>query len=168
MSNGNYPTSKDKVELYLDFYRDFIALFNTRRNFEWKVNLSLWAAIALLAGGGLRKDVADLKINGYVFVGIHVALWLLYTFLWTAGVQGANRLDRRRGFAYKDAVEDFLAGRNPGLPVPKRPQEGRSSLRPSFAYGLGALFFWSPVFQILITLGLLAINVLIYWDMLQF
>jgi len=148
-------TDEQKMSYYLELYKQLWHSFDARRAYQWKFNFGLWAAIAILIGQVIKGDVAAcFRMSGWWWLGIHVALFLVYLF-WCSGIHSANDRDRDYAYGYKDAIESALAGSAlPSVGMPKR-------------RWVRCLFAWSPLTSLAITGGLLSLSITAFWERLQ-
>ncbi len=151
-------SAKEKRDYYLEFSRSARQRFDTRRTYEWKLNLALWAAIAIFAVKPLNSVLGDTKaiiklttFQSWVFLGIHAGILLVYTFLWSSQLHKRNQRDRLLAMKYHKAVEKFVRGE--GLPEVDDPSYSCWK----------ALCNWAALTQILVTAGLLALDILFHW-----
>jgi len=90
------------------------AAVDSRRGYEWRVNFSLWAALALTAYYG-RTDL-DLRISSMCWkVTLGLFIIALYA-LFQQKVHVAHETDKRFKHYYLDRAEGKEKPRNPELP----------------------------------------------------
>lgn len=113
--------------------------FDTRRTYEWKANLSLWAALGGFAIVFLKGDTIPLpRVWKMVVICILVAIDLVYFFIWSPGLFQRNRADQDVAHIYWRE-----AARLARLSEPPPPKISSS-----------AFLNWSHASQMLITLFL--------------
>ena len=143
-------TDRDKLDYYIELYKELWRSFDARRGYEWKFNLAFWAALSVLAGQGLKGDFqVSLSFSGWIVFGAHLFLLALY-LVWTLGVHSVNDRDREYAWGYKNAIEAFLRG-EPLTPVAKPKRKW-----------FGCLWSYSPITSIGITVVLLALSLLVF------
>lgn len=77
--------------------------FNLRRDFEFKVTLSLWTALALaIAGLAKASELQTIPMLG--MIPICVAVFVLHT-LWCWGIGQAQNGERRIAFGYERTLQ---------------------------------------------------------------
>jgi len=154
-----------------DEKRDFDAVYairsaawnssDKRSEFEWRVALGLWTAMAAMIG--ILLSGKDVKIDSPVKLGgtILVALLVFLHASFTHGIQEANRYDRDLADHYDDFLEtQFFLPSFPALITPawQALKERREARR-----GTTLLTNYSHRFQSCVTLlfGLCLIGVLV-------
>ncbi len=138
-----------EVDCYLEFYRQSMQAYYARAAYEWKFNFALWAGVAILVGFRMKGEIHS-EINNWVFAAVHFAVFVLYTFLWSAKLHARNQEDRACARAYKQALEVFITGKVAKL---------QEVTPPPRTVRLEGLANYSAATQVLITGGLLGLNV---------
>lgn len=114
--------------------------FNLRRDFEFKVTLSLWGALTL-AIAGVAQTPKPLNISILGMVPICVSVIALHT-LWCWGIGQAQNGERRIAFGYEKTLQEI--SRTSFDEITKKQL---TSLQKS----MGLLKCWSYVFQLGVT-----------------
>ncbi len=152
---------RDKMDCYIELYKLRRAGFDKRRDFEWKLSLGLWAAIAILASKAISVDHEKLagSINGLGFLAGHVLIFYMYAFSWSKWLHSANEFDKEYFYSYKDALEEYVNSTEPAPVLSPIEMPTKKVLRP--------LLQPASMTQIVITAVLLIFNVLIFWPLLS-
>ena len=86
-------TAKDRVAALTKLAESWWKEFDTRRTYEWKVNFTLWAALAAFAGL-LLKGEAHFALTLAILLAIPILLInVVYVLWWTQGMHARNRID---------------------------------------------------------------------------
>ena len=51
-------TEKEKVDVYMKLFKEYLNRFDLRRSYEWKFNIALWTSILVWIGILLREEIA--------------------------------------------------------------------------------------------------------------
>jgi len=108
MVDKNDPTAglsfQDRFEAYLKLADFYIARFDGRREYEWKVTLGFWAAI-LGSAATFRELAGKLELGDllYIAIAIFFAHWL-----WLWSVWRAHRFDKNVAFAFSREAAKLL------------------------------------------------------------
>lgn len=116
-------------------------LFNTRRSYEWKISLGLWAAI--LGSVTVFKGHSIPMIVG-ILIGVIVIS--VHTFLWLKPLWEKNKGDQGRAFHYVDEAVSVLI--DPSHKVTEYEKKH---------YRFWEFLDWSVSFQITVTILLLVL-----------
>ena len=145
-------TEKEKVDCYMEFFKEYLKRFDGRRIFEWKFNIAFWTAILLFAGLMLKGVIKPEALPSFevIFKG-HVFVFAIYVFLWSGCLHRANAYDKSYGFEYKKAVEEFILNDSVTLVKVEEPKKKY----------FGPLLRWAPLSEIMITVLLLIFSLLI-------
>lgn len=119
--------------------------WDSRRTYEWKLSLGLWALLAA-AIYGFRVET----IPGWIFVlGMIAYLWWIKNLWWS------NYIDRQLMRAYRDHARSLLAAHHIKYEYKfKRDLVSWVADRPNLNSYIGFLFDWSAQFQLTITFTL--------------
>jgi hypothetical protein len=134
----------EKTQAFLELYKLQWDRYDKRRDFEWKVTLGLWTGIAVITGflaGKVQVTVLHLVI--------YIAIWVVYTFCWSAGSWQKNEEDKEYALVYLRKAEQLL----------NHIKDERTFSKPNY---WGFLKNWSRRSQILAT----ALFLLISWYVL--
>jgi hypothetical protein len=104
-----YMQDEIKMNCYLKLAEIRWGQFNKRRDFEWKVNFGLWAALGFIIGLGLKGDYTSPPINVVgqgAFILMHSLILIAY-LIYIHGLNFANQNDRRAAFECQDRAESF-------------------------------------------------------------
>ena len=148
----------DEIKIYMAFHQQSLKSFYERRIFEWKFNFVYWTPLAIIIGFGIRGNIINNPFSGrhsLLFIS-HSAMFLLY-FFWTIFLSGANKIDKKWAFKYKDAIIHKLL--NPNVKIP----EVESYRAVNLKIALSTLKDWSPMIPMLITITLLAFSMYVFW-----
>ena len=146
MCDSPQMSRKEQADCYVELYKEARRSFDTRRQYEWKLNMAWWGAIALIGVYGLKGEIkADGGSWGWILAA-HIAVGTVYVF-WTVGLQGANIIDTGMGHSFRDTIQRCAAEDTPPqfIPRPKRKV-------------LGVFWGWSAWGQIFITALLLVFS----------
>jgi len=98
-----------------------IGQFNSRRQYEWKVTIGLWALIAAFVAF-LRTQ--NPQFDQFLILGIIV--WILYSFFWLRGVWVGNQDDKNWANHYLKEAEKIF---NNTDHIPQTGKLGRKRLK---------------------------------------
>jgi hypothetical protein len=128
-NNAHLPVQSDinKVDQYTKLAEFYIARFDGRREFEWKVTLGLWGAIlgsiAILGDTITQLPVWVLCIFAALVIFGHL-LWLHYNWR-------ANRIDKDQAFIISRKAAERL-----GIELPPWEQKTVLRMAPAMAFQL--------------------------------
>ena len=94
---------EEKLKTYIELYKVKLERFDKRRNFEWKVTIGLWTGLSVLTGFLAGK--IQLSLFHLVF---YIAVWGIFTFVWTRGSWCANEKDMQYAHVYRNHVENLI------------------------------------------------------------
>ncbi len=154
MGNGGKTelTSKEKADLLIKLAASEFWSHDTRRQYEWKVNLALWPALALYSGFMLKGEVALPvgSVGKWVVYGLLTAIFGVYVWPWSWGVQRRNKENIHWEMYYLGLADDQLG---------VAPKEG-SDLKPRKWEDRPFWKSWSHMSQIFFTFLLTVIAIL--------
>lgn len=83
---------------------------DTRRSYEWKVNLALWPGLALFAALQIKGETTlSLKLPSIIILSLLlIAIAYIYSTKWSAGLREGNRRDKIREETYLRLVDQEL------------------------------------------------------------
>src|SRR2546427_728943 len=101
---------KDRLDAILKLADASWLSMDRRREFEWKVSFGLWTALAAFSGFMLRKEISLTDRPQYIWgLGSLLSLiFILYVFLWLAGLSVRHKKDRRRAEEYWMMADEAL------------------------------------------------------------
>jgi hypothetical protein len=134
----------ERVDVLLQLAKAAWDEMDKRREYEWRVNLALWPALAILAGFVLRGEfVPDAAAKWTVIAGL-VSIAIVYVYPWSVGLHNRNSTNRRAAAVYWHLAEQCI-GSDTDYHKPTK----KKSL----------LLDWARVTQVVITLILVVITV---------
>lgn len=133
---------KERAETLLSLANSCWTEFDTRRSYEWKVSLGLWASLGLITGFLFQEDI---KVSAWYLVPIAV-IFVSYV-IFQYGIYKSNRQDQEKRFFYILTEIHPLIGLTENDLFKGKP---RASFR-------DFIFRWSHLSQILVTTALLVI-----------
>ncbi len=99
--------NQDKSALYLELSKVRFTQFNKRRDFEFKLNISVWTVLAIIIGflyqHGTPGDVGTKEI---IVVSGLVGVFILYAF-WMFYIHKENQTDKSLAFLSAERAERF-------------------------------------------------------------
>jgi hypothetical protein len=101
---------KHGFDAFLDMSKHHRERFNTRRSYEWKVNLALWAGLGVFGGTVARADVNLTLFQQCCIIVILLFVAMVYTLSWSRGVSESNDHDSRLGEAFAREAEVLACG----------------------------------------------------------
>lgn len=119
--------------------------FDTRRSYEWKLNLAMWAGLGTLAGFSIKEK---LILSNYALIPL-VVLFLTYVCIWTPSLRKRNWIDQQRAQFWWNKVAAQLV-----VQIPKEYLSMGSLKYRSCRWW--ALLSWSHGTQIIITFFFIA------------
>ena len=146
-------TEKDKIDIYMELFKEYLNRFDLRRSYEWKFNIALWTSILIWIGISLREDIAiescGQKLMASMLASVHLIIFFVFSFLWSGFLHKSNKYDKDFAFEYKKAIDLYMSS-------PREYVFGKIA-EPNKLYWK-ALINWSPLSQIMITGILLFIS----------
>ena len=130
----------DRAKLALECMKQSWDNFERRRNYEWKLSLGVWTAIAAFAGLAFEHDRTDACAHPLWVLGVCVLIAVVH-FSSLFYIMRANNTDKNIAIEYRRYVTSAIA---PNLNVPNEPIPKHNGL-------------WSPILQTLITILLLVV-----------
>ena len=97
---------KNAADVLLKLKGSAFNAFESRRSYEWKVNLAIWTALAVLAGFALRGQVTRTPRAGLIIAGL-LGVVVLHAFF-LIQVQIGHRADRKSEHQYENAINELL------------------------------------------------------------
>ena len=100
-------TTKEKIDALIEISKLHRQRFDARRSYEWKVNLALWPALAVVVAA-IAVGKCDQVLNRLTLLsglGVLICIFLVYTFVWTRGLSARNAEDRRKAWAFSHEAE---------------------------------------------------------------
>jgi hypothetical protein len=73
--------------------------YDTRRQYEWKVNFALWAGFGIIAGFSIKENFELEK-----WVWIIIAVVFCVYIVWQVGLRNSNRLDQSKRHFYDEKI----------------------------------------------------------------
>ncbi|MCK6479439.1 MAG: hypothetical protein L6R43_04605 [Planctomycetes bacterium] len=148
------PTTADeerRFQRYIEVSRIYFQHFDTRRAYEWKITLGLWATILLITKGIMdNRDWPGAKAVAAFLPYCYLAVLVVYGWIWSLHMYKANRYDKDRANYYLDRARDLTP------PIPedsdveaayRGPRKGPTAT--------DLLMAWTHLFQFLVTLFLM-------------
>src|SRR5947199_4863876 len=99
---------KDKVELLLKLAEVSWRDYHERRSIEWKTNFALWLALGTFGGFMFQHPTVLPSWIAFLTSFLLGCIFLVYTFLWRAGIQNGNRMDLDAAHHYWIQVDNEL------------------------------------------------------------
>lgn len=150
------PNDRYRLESMESIRKANYEKFNSRRNYEWKLSLSIWTAQSLFIVGLIQPVKADYIFpfgdSAWIFgIIAGIALCLTHAY-WSNEVSKRNSFDIRMGDAYLLEMEKLV-----GLSIMENAIRNNKEISP-----LSGVLNWSHFSQVLITvlLSILAIIIL--------
>jgi hypothetical protein len=95
---------KDKVDAYINLYKQQMDRFGQTRDIEWKGNFGIWG---LLAGAIYLAAKEHVRIALWVAICILAALWLVH-LMWLLAVHASEHDDKERWNRYRSKALDIM------------------------------------------------------------
>ena len=143
-------TDKDRAYLLLEISKMHRERFNTRRSYQWKVNLALWSALGLLSGTIASKGITlPIAPIGWALGGVIVALVLASYVYWQGRLAWHNANDRTQAKNVLTQCEGIVEAKTNGYDTSETEVDSKRK-------GWKFRFDYSHFFQTVITAALLA------------
>jgi hypothetical protein len=161
---------KEIADVFIAIGQDYTKRYAARIDYQWKINLGLWAGLIAALVGDIRHKT---HLGGWLVI-LSLAIFFVVFIRWTYFVQHAHRRNNQEAERLFDMAESLVAR---GLPYGQcvaedgEHKDGELSANGVRYYPPGSvrrrihgrsIIFtsWSPVFECLVTGGLVVLNVL--------
>ncbi len=149
------PLVKEKIDSLFRLEECSWKEYDRRRTYEWQINFSLWAGLAILIGFSV-KEKFKLPCSPYLSIIVFSILALIYIYF-QFGLFNSNRKDQGKRIHYIKQIHSLL-----DLPLPegfnKKPWPSTKCIFTN----------WSHLSQILITMIFLSITCIVLAGKIDF
>ena len=145
---------KKRFEAMLPLCERAWAQFNERRRYEFKVSLSFWTAIALAVAGSVKlENFPDIPGGIYTLFAASVFIVVCHSF-WCWGIRTASKTDQEIAYFYERELQSAVT-----VEFDEKLKKRIERIKNRCC----VLKSWSYVFQVSITVCLLASLILVNW-----
>lgn len=113
-------TEKDRLDLFLKMAESSWKEYDTRRSYEWKINLALWAALGAIIGLSLKELSVDFSNYSTLILICMGSLSLVYIF-WLRGLWKRNEHDQKKRHEFLQIVRSELGFKFTDRSLEERP-----------------------------------------------
>lgn len=92
-----------KINILTSFSESCWREYDTRRQYEWKVNFALWAGFGIFAGFSIKEDFF---LDKWIWIVI-AFVFVVYNF-WQIGLRNSNRLDQSKRHFYDEKIRSLM------------------------------------------------------------
>lgn len=147
--------SKKLFDATFELYSHSWKQFNERRNYEFKISLTLWAALAAAIAGSLRLTTLPMIPGGRFTLSLVAVFAVSLHTIWCFGVGRAQRAERDIAFFYERKLQKLIQAE-----FDEKLNASLEGLRRT----MGLLKNWTYIFQLGVTAFLSTTLVVTNWN----
>jgi hypothetical protein len=144
---------KERAEVLENLREGAWESFNTRREYEWKVCLALWTAMAAFIGTLLTGKIELTRAPALMTIAVAMAILVLH-ICWLSGLIKAHAADKKVNLFFANTLTEKI-----GVSFDSKLSHELKQTRKKW----GKLWDWNSLFQIGITALLAAAAVTAVW-----